>query len=213
MLAAGAADVRAASAELTRARRELWPDLQVGVQYGQRRMDADVDRMGSLMVGAALPVFARSRQLRMRDEAGAMQAMAEAELAQVRAETRGRIAEVHAALARRAAARALYRATVLPQADAATASSLVSYRTGAVDFMTVIDNRMSVNRYRRELLALEAAEGRAWAELEMLVGRPLLPATPAPARAPAAHPEAPADALHVHPAGRPVSGARPRRSA
>jgi outer membrane protein TolC len=182
MLAAGAADVRAASAELTRARRELWPDLQVGVQYGQRRMDADVDRMGSLMVGAALPVFARSRQLRMRDEAGAMQAMAEAELAQMRAETRGRIAEVHATLASARRLAVLYRATVLPQADAATTSSLVSYRTGAVDFMTVIDNRMSVNRYRRELLALEAAEGRAWAELEMLVGRPLLPATPAPAR-------------------------------
>lgn len=55
--------------------------------------------------------------------------------------------------------------------------------TGGVGFMTVIDNRMGVNRYRQELLALDAAEGRAWAELEMLVGRPLVPITvPAPAR-------------------------------
>ena len=51
--------------------------------------------------------------------------------------------------------------------------------------MTVVDNRMSVNQYRQELLALEAAEGRAWAELEMLVGRPLLAST-SPAGAPGA---------------------------
>ncbi|MGZ8455081.1 MAG: TolC family protein [Gemmatirosa sp.] len=183
MLAAGAADVRAAAADATLARRELWPDVTVGVQYGQRRMAMGTDRMGSLMVGASLPIFARSRQFRMREETAAMRAMAEAELTAMRADTRSRLAEVRAALASARRLRALYRTTVLPQAEAATSSSLASYRTGSVDFMTVIDNRMGVNRYRQELLALDAAEGRAWAELEMLVGRPLLPPSdPAPAR-------------------------------
>ncbi|MGZ8411287.1 MAG: TolC family protein [Gemmatirosa sp.] len=183
LLAAGAADVRAAAADATLARRELWPDVTVGVQYGQRRMAMGTDRMGSLMVGASLPIFARSRQLRMREETAAMRAMAEAELTAMRADTRSRLAEVRAALASARRLRALYRTTVLPQAEAATTSSLASYRTGGVDFMTVIDNRMGVNRYRQELLALDAAEGRAWAELEMLVGRPLLPPSdPAPAR-------------------------------
>jgi outer membrane protein TolC len=50
----------------------------------------------------------------------------------------------------------------------------VSYRAGSIDLMTVLDNRMKVNRYQQELLALDAAEGRAWAELEMLVGGSLL---------------------------------------
>ena len=119
----------------------------------------------------------------MRDETDAMRAMAEAELTAMRADTRSRLAEVRAALASARRLRALYRTTVLPQAEAATTSSLASYRSGGVDFMTVIDNRMGVNRYRQELLALDAAEGRAWAELEMLVGRPLVPALPAaPAR-------------------------------
>jgi len=176
LLVAGAADARAADADARLARRELWPDLQVGVQYGQRRMEMGIDRMGSLMIGASLPVFARSRQLRAREEAEAMQAMARAELAVLRAETRSRIAEGLAALASTQRLRALYRSTVLPHAEAATTSSLASYRSGGVDFMTVIDNRMDVNRYRRELLALDAAEGRAWAELEMLVGQPLLAA-------------------------------------
>jgi hypothetical protein len=43
-----------------------------------------------------------------------------------------------------------------------------------VDFMTVVENRMIVNRYRQELIALEVAETIAWVELEMLLGRRLL---------------------------------------
>lgn len=174
MLAAGDADLRAASAASDLARRERWPDLQVGVQYGQRTMDGATARMGSVMVGASLPIFAGARQQRMVDEAAAMQAMSAAELEGMRAETRGRIAELHASLTSARRLAALYRTTVLPQAEAATASSLASYRTGGVDFMTVVENRMSVNRYRQELVALEAAEGRAWAELETIVGQPFV---------------------------------------
>jgi hypothetical protein len=33
---------------------------------------------------------------------------------------------------------------------------------------------MTVNRYKQELYALDADQGKAWAELEMLVGRALL---------------------------------------
>lgn len=177
MLAAGAADVKAAVADASLARRELWPDLRVGVQYGQRRMETGVDRMGSLMIGASLPIFARSRQLAMREETAAMRQMAEADLTAMRAETRSRLGEVSTMLTSTRRLRALYLTTVLPQAEAATASSLASYRSGAVDFMTVLDNRMNVNRYRQELLALDAKEGRAWSELEMLVGRPLISPT------------------------------------
>ncbi len=40
--------------------------------------------------------------------------------------------------------------------------------------MNVLDNRMTVNRYRQELVTLRVEEGQAWAELEMLIGRELL---------------------------------------
>jgi outer membrane protein TolC len=136
------------------------------------------------MVGATLPVFAGARQLRMREEAAAMRTMAEAELATMRADTRRRLAEVHAMLSSARRLRTLYRTTVLPQADAAAASALASYRSGAVDFMTVLDNRMTATRYRRELVALDASEGRAWAELEMLTGRPWLMAGDSPSEGP-----------------------------
>lgn len=103
-----------------------------------------------------------------------MRAMTEADVRAMRADTRARVAEASADLGRARRLAALYRRTVLPQAEAAAASALASYRTGAVDFMTVLENRMTVNRYREELVTLAADEGRAWADLEMLLGRALL---------------------------------------
>jgi cobalt-zinc-cadmium efflux system outer membrane protein len=174
MVRAGLDDVSAAAASERLARKENIPHLAVGVQYAQRGGETGTERMGSLMFGASLPVFARDRQLKMRDEAAAMKQMAQAELASMRAETRGRIGEAYAALMRARNLAQLYRTTVLPTAEAAVSSALAAYRVGSVDFMTLLDDRMTVNKYRQELYALEADEGKAWAELEMLTGRELI---------------------------------------
>lgn len=173
MVRAGEAELTAAESDTRRASRELWPDLQVGVQYGQRAGMTGVARMASLMVGASIPIFAKSRQLRMRDEADAMQAMAAADLASMRAETRARVGEAHVEWMRARNLSALYRTTILPQARAAVTASLAAYRVGQVNLMTLLDNQMTVNRYSEEQAALEAAEGVALADLEMLLGREL----------------------------------------
>ena len=175
MIRAGLDEVRGAVASERLARKELFPDLQVGVQYGQRpgELGMGTERMGSLMLGVSLPVFARSRQLQMRVEADAMKQMALADLAATRADTRGKIGEAYAALTRARSLAQLYRTTVLPQAEATVASALSAYRVGSVDFMTLLDDRMTVNKYRQELSVLESDQGKSWAELEMLTGHVL----------------------------------------
>jgi outer membrane protein TolC len=130
--------------------------------------------MGSLMFGASVPIFAGRRQLRMRDEATAMRVMAAADLQYMRADTRGRVGEAHAALTKARNLSRLYATTVLPQAEAALTSAHAAYRVGRVDFMALVDGQMAVNRYRMELVALQSEEGRAWADLEMLTGRQLI---------------------------------------
>ncbi len=174
VLLAGAQDVEVANASVELARREIWPDLQLGVQYGQQRGLMGPQRMGSLMIGAALPIFAKSRQLQMRDEANAMRAMAAADLASMRTETRGAVAESYANVLRARRLADLYRTSVLPQAEASVTSSRAAYRVSAVPFMTLLDAQMTLNRYRQELFTLESDEGKAWAELEMLTGRVLI---------------------------------------
>jgi outer membrane protein, heavy metal efflux system len=174
MIKAGLAEVTAAASAEALTRREIWADLQVGIQLGQRGGEMGVERMGSLMLGASLPVFARSRQLQMRNEAAAMRQMAEADLVGMRADTRARLIETHASLVRARQLAELYRSTILPQAEAMATSSLAAYRAGSVDFMTLVDARMAVNKYRKDLVALAAEEGKAWAELEMLAGHELV---------------------------------------
>lgn len=174
MVRAGIHDVQAADASLKLARSEVWPDVVLGLQYAQRGSDMGTERMGSLMIGVTLPVFADRRQRLMREEAGAMRDAMEAELRIMRAETRARVVELHASLDRARRLSRLYATSVLPQAEAAAASAVAAYRVARVDFMTLLDDRMTVNAYRQQFIALQAEEGRLWAELEMLIGRELI---------------------------------------
>ncbi len=173
MIIAGERELASAEASERLARKEIWPDLQVGVQYGWRAGEMGTEKMGSLMLGASIPVYARSRQIRMREEAAAMRRMSAADLAGMRSETRGRIAELYADYTRARNLRALYRTTILPQAEATVTASFAAYRVGDVNLMTLIDNQMTVNRYRQELITLDAEQGKAIAEIEMLLGREL----------------------------------------
>ena len=105
-----------------------------------------------------------------------MRAMAVADLTAMRAETRARVGAAYAEWHRARNLQTLYRSTVLPQARAAVDAALASYRVGGVNLMTLLDNQATVNRYAQELAGLEAMEGIALAELEMLMGRELFDA-------------------------------------
>lgn len=179
---AGRADVTAAERQRDLAARDVWPDLAVGVQLG-RRPGGVGNLMGSLMVGASIPVFVRARQGGARDAAAAMAEMSRANLRATEADTRASVLAAYADLLRARRLTALYRNTVLPQAEATAASALASYRVGHVDFMTVLDDRMTVNTYEQDLHQLESDEGDAWARLEALVARTLINANSTAAHA------------------------------
>ena len=67
----------------------------------------------------------------------------------------------------------LYEEEILPQGRAAVQSSLSSYRAGTVDFMTLVDAQMALNRFQGEYFGLLASYGNGVARLEMNVGRDL----------------------------------------
>ncbi len=171
MLAKGRTAIDQARAQSQLARKEIWPDLSVGLAYGQRPGEMGTERMASAMVGFTIPVFAGSRQLKMREEAAAMSRMATADLGEMRAQVRSRLGEITADLERDRTLVALYRSQVLPQAQANVQSVLSSYRVGQVDFMTLVDAQMTANQYEQELYAMLGRYGASLAELEMTIGR------------------------------------------
>lgn len=186
LLLQGALGVQRAERGVELAHKEIWPNLTFGLSYGQRDAGMGLQRMGSAMVGFSLPVHASRRQFAARDEARAMQRMAEAELGGAKAEVDARIGELLAELERARSLIDLYRDEVLPEARATMESALSSYRVGDVDFMTLVDAQMTVNRYEGELFQLLADYGQAIAGLESTVGRTLPQASQILAAAPEA---------------------------
>jgi outer membrane protein TolC len=162
-----------AQAQLDLARKEIWPDVMFGLAYGQRKIGMGTERMGSAMIEFSLPLHAGNRQYAMRAEASAMREMATAELGSTEASVDGSIGVQLAELDRARRLTSLFRDEVIPQARATVESAFSSYRVGSVDFMTLVDAQMTVNRYEGELFELLAEYGKAFAALESLVGREL----------------------------------------
>lgn len=166
-LQAGAERVAAAEASLASARREVFPDFQLGLAYQQRPA---FPNMVSLMVGVSLPVFAGSRQLPARREMAAMQQAARAEQLSLRNETTAQVIETRARAERDRDIARLYQNEILPQARAAVQSALAGYRVGKTNYMTLIDNEMTVTRYEIETYRLQADYQQAKANLLALTG-------------------------------------------
>jgi outer membrane protein, heavy metal efflux system len=166
-LQAGTERLAAADAVLAGARRELFPDFQLGFAYQSRPAFPD---MMSLMVGISLPIFAGSRQLPMRRQMVAMREMSAAELLSLRNETTARIVETRARAVRDRDLVQLYRSSILPQARGAVQAALSSYRVGRVAFMQLVDNQMTVNQYEIETIRLLADYQQALGELAALTG-------------------------------------------
>ena len=161
---------RAAEAGYRASRRAIYPDFTVGVAYSQRPQFND---WLSFRVGISVPLWAGKSHTPFRREMAAMQAEEEARAIDLYNETFARIAERRAEAERSRRLVSLYATSVLPQARAAVESALSAYRVGKVDFMTLVQNELTVNRFDIESVRLAADYQRALAELEALVASDL----------------------------------------
>lgn len=159
--------VAAAEAGYRAARRELYPEVMLGISYGQRPA---FDDMATLMVGFRVPIWAGRRQLPMRREMQAMQAMAEAEARDLYNETFAELVEMRAEAEKSLVLARLYATSIVPQARASVEAALAAYRVGKVDYMSLVENQMTANRYETESVRLIAAYHKAVAEIAVLVG-------------------------------------------
>ncbi|MGE0353892.1 MAG: TolC family protein [Gemmatimonadales bacterium] len=166
-LEAARARIDAADAAYRAARRASWPDLMIAAAYGQRPQYTD---MATLMLGISLPLRTGARQTPERNEMLALRSMREAEARDLSNEIFAQITELRAEAERARTLVDLYRTDILPQAQAAVESALASYRVGQVDYMTLLDSEMTLNRYAVERYRLLAEYHGAVARVEAVVG-------------------------------------------
>ena len=157
------------------ASRDYWPDFMLGVNYEfggptDPMMPWMSDDWWEVMAGIDIPIWIGKRRAMSR-EADAMRTSAEYQLQATTLRTDREITE---ATERARAAWERYQrfeTAILPQAEAAFASSEAGYRSGRVDFLDYLDSERMLLDMRREFAMVIAEFGMQMAALERAAGR------------------------------------------
>lgn len=157
------------------AEKEYFPDVNLSFEYMQRDpindMEAGYD-MYSAGLTFNLPIQ-RERRHAMVRESSAEIAMATAELNTLNNSINLGIADSLAQLERREKLAKLYRTGIIPQAEQSLESATIGYRVNKVDFLTLLDNRLTLFNYERDYYESLAEYQMRLAQLEALVGKEL----------------------------------------
>ena len=124
--------------------------------------------MGSVSLGISLPIWGGSKQAPLERAAAVAKAEEDARALELHYETWASLGELRARAERARTLEEIYRTSVLPQAEAAVESALAAYRVGQVDYATLLDARLTVNRYEIDRVRLAAERLQAMAEIEAL---------------------------------------------
>ena len=159
------------------ARKDYYPDFDVKFSYGQRDKTLDGmrrDDMLSVTVAINLPVWRETKRAPRVAEAIAMRNQAmdmyQAQQNEISSKLRQQVANAEQSLK---SAR-LYETGILPQSRLAVESSLAAYRVNRVDFLTLLDNQMTVLNYEVSYASALSSYNKALAEIELLTGKPAL---------------------------------------
>jgi outer membrane protein, heavy metal efflux system len=156
------------------AQKEFYPDFNVAFEYMQRQpaMGGDGADMYSLGVTFNLPVH-RERREAMLAESSSEINMATEELHATRSAIATGIADLLAQMERRRKLAELYQTGIIPQAEQSLESATIGYRVNKVDFLTLLDSRVTLFNYQREYFDSLADYQVKKAQLEALIGKSL----------------------------------------
>jgi len=156
------------------AKKEFYPDFNISFEYMQRERfeGSSGDDMYSLGVTFNLPLQ-RERRQAMVAETNSEITMATEELNVLKNSINSGISDLLAQLERRRKLAELYKSGIIPQAGQSLESATIGYRVNKVDFLNLLDSRMTLFNYERELYDSLADYQMKRAQLEALVGKEL----------------------------------------
>ncbi|CUU08194.1 Outer membrane protein TolC [Candidatus Thermokryptus mobilis] len=157
------------------ARKELIPDFEIRFSYGQRSAIEPTGvkalDMLSFSIGLNLPVFFwRKQNLKVEETAIAIM-QSEAKFLSVRNEISRMIQEALNEIEEKAKLIDLYKNGLIPQATQNLNIGLVGYQVGKIDFMTLVDNFMSLYKYQIQYEKVFSEYHGKLAEIEKLIGK------------------------------------------
>ncbi len=162
-------------AEVEAARRNFWPDMTVSLGYRQRLFAANDPVKGSdfisVGVGIPLPVFGGRKQRQQIAEARANMREVEAQKAAERQQIYYEIQRLIIEVRQHRESAELFRSAMLPQAEQSLASALSGYRVDKVDFLTLLNNQMTLLNFEMTYYRHVIEHEKRVADLVAAVGR------------------------------------------
>lgn len=168
--------VDAAQSRLNLAKRDYYPDLKLGVTYGDRTGNNPLPRGGSrsdfisVLVGIKIPLYANRKQSKaVSQKSSELQKNRYALL-----DKKGVVmAEVSSAVTDYERAKqqfSLYGNGIVPQAQQTVASMLVGYQVSEVDFLNLVRSQITLFNYELQYWKALSDAKQALARLESAVG-------------------------------------------
>lgn len=157
------------------AEREYYPNFNVGFGYGQREDGPLVDRPDffSAFVGINIPLWHDTKQSKKVAEESYKVEVVRETYRKVKNDVYLRIKQILDQEAEVAQLITLIKTGIIPQAEQSLEVALADYQVGRVDFLTLLDNQITLFKweikYHREL----SDYNKAIAELENMVGTEL----------------------------------------
>lgn len=153
------------------AQKEFYPDFNLSFEYMFREaaMADPGYNMFTLGVTFNLP-FQQERRRAMLAESTSETSMSTEELNGLKNSISYTISDTLAQLDRRRKLVELYKGGIIPQAEQSLESAVISYRVNKVDFLTLLDGRVSLFNYEKELYESQAEYMILLARLEAAVG-------------------------------------------
>lgn len=161
-------EIQKASLELDLAKRDFFPDLTTSVAYFLRT--GPFDKMYEYRVGLQIPLY-----FWKKERLGVEENMAQLERS--RHDYQSKLQDVtfrikDAYIAARTSQRLmeLYRKGIIPQATASLDSALAGYQVGSIDFLTLINNALTILNYELQYQEELRDYFQSVARLEELLG-------------------------------------------
>lgn len=154
------------------ARKDFYPDFNVGVTYFNR---PGLPEMYAVNVGVKIPLYFWQKQRPAVAEATASAAMEKQRLENTATLLFFRIKDRYLAATTAQRLVKLYGTTIIPQSSLSLESAISAYEVGKVDFLTLLDNLVTLLNYELSYYEQLSNEEKAIAALEPFVGINLRP--------------------------------------
>lgn len=154
------------------ARRKYFPDLTMSVAYGFREDSRLINRSDMFSAGLSIniPLYFRTKQERQVAETSAMIDAAREQYQAARNEVLSLVKELVSDIEKGSKLIDLLQTGLIPQARLSLDSAVAGYQVGKVDFLTLLDNRLTLFNFEKEYYRALGEYQTSLARLEWVIG-------------------------------------------